>query len=83
MNYRYVLGKHYLDGEYGCRNCEHYIPNRYSCNLDKCIHGDKNKYIKPKKEKHKCENCKWSSYTGLSYVCMLPRCIPDLGKTKK
>lgn len=83
MKYRYVLGKHLLDGEFGCKKCQYYIPDRYSCKLDECIHGDKNKYIPPKKEVHPCEFCKWGSYTGLSYVCMLPRCIPGLGKAKK
>lgn len=32
----------------------------------------------PKKD-HKCYNCPWGTFTGLSYVCMLPRCIPNLG----
>jgi len=83
MKYRYVLGKHYLDGEYGCRKCAYYVPDRYSCKLDECMYGDKNKYIPPKEEKHKCDGCKWSSYTGLSYVCMLPKCMPELGNIKK
>lgn len=44
------------------------------------------------KDSSKCIQCKWSTYTGSKYFCILPRCIPNLedysgvdanGKTKK
>ena len=32
-----------------------------------------------KKEPHKCESCVWGTFTGVSYKCALPRCMPKLG----
>lgn len=34
---------------------------------------------KDKKKDHKCYRCSWSTWTGLSYKCALPRCMPNLG----
>jgi len=82
---RSIIRKHIETGYYGCLKCNFYIQETYRCKLDKCVHGDKNSFstYKNKKEIPKCEGCKWSSYSGLGYVCMLPRCLPDLGNTKK
>lgn len=30
---------------------------------------------------HKCNNCPWGTFTGLSYKCALPNCKPQLGKS--
>ena len=76
---RSIIGKHIEIGKYGCSKCRHYIPEHYSCLLDKCIHGDKNKYIPPKKKRHRCYRCPWGKDTGGTYFCMLPRCMPKLG----
>lgn len=35
--------------------------------------------MKGRKE-HKCFYCVWSSWTGIKYVCMQPRCIRNLEK---
>lgn len=83
MRLRSILGKHVEIGEYGCKKCEHYIPEHYSCVLDKCIHGDKNKYIAPKNQKDLCYRCPWGKKTGGAHFCMLPRCIPKLGNFGK
>ena len=32
-----------------------------------------------KKKSHKCEVCVWGTFTGVSYKCALPRCMPKLG----
>lgn len=32
-----------------------------------------------RKSKHKCDNCPWGTWTGLSIKCALPRCMPKLG----
>lgn len=31
------------------------------------------------RKKHKCDGCKWGTWTGTKYKCALPRCIPKLG----
>ncbi|MDR7856105.1 hypothetical protein [Tissierella sp.] len=42
---------------------------------NKCIY----KIKEEQRKSHKCEGCKWSTFTGIKYFCMLPRCIPNLG----
>ena len=32
------------------------------------------------KEKYKCKDCVWGTWTGLKYKCALPKCNPQLGK---
>lgn len=78
MKPRSIIGKHVELGEYGCKKCKHYLPEHYRCMVDKCVHGDKNKFIATK-VKNKCDGCKWSTWTGIKYFCMLPRCMPKLG----
>lgn len=57
-----------------CDKCQHSIPSVNSCVQDGCIYLPT--YIT---KKHKCEGCPWGTWTGLSYKCALPRCIPNLG----
>lgn len=82
MSLRSIFGKHKETSEYGCKKCNHYLPEHYACLLNECIHGDLNLIIALAKEKkHKCESCPWGTWTGLNYKCALPRCKPHLGKS--
>ena len=80
---RSIIGKHIEIGEYGCLKCKHYDSENYRCWLEKCIHGNKNEYIPPKKKKHRCQGCVWGKKTGGKIFCMLPRCMPKLGNFGK
>lgn len=48
---------------------------KVECKYKKCIY----KIKESKRKNHKCYRCSWSTWTGLKYKCVLPRCIPDLG----
>ncbi len=39
----------------------------------------KNITINSRRKEHRCYNCPWATWTGLSYKCALPRCMPKLG----
>lgn len=58
-----------------CKGCNFYYTAKGECILDVC----EDDYISPKNKKHKCNGCKWSTWTGIKYFCMLPRCMPKLG----
>lgn len=62
-----------------CSSCEHLLEgilnNIPSCKYDLCLFEIKEKQRKG----HKCKGCKWGTFTGLKYFCMLPRCMPELG----
>ena len=79
MKLRSIIGKHMEIGEFGCSNCKYYEPEHYSCRLPECIHGDKNLYSKSDKRVHRCKSCKWGTFNGTKYFCILPRCMPTLG----
>lgn len=54
-------------------------PSTHTASEKYALEAIKNITINSRKKKHKCEGCQWGSFTGLSYVCMLPRCMPSLG----
>lgn len=45
---------------------------------------EKIKDIKEKRVKaHKCNGCLWGKWTGVSYKCLLPRCMKGLGDFRR
>lgn len=66
-----------------CNQCEYnfallhddFDGTQVHCKYKKCVVQIKEK----KKKDHKCYGCHWSTWTGLSYKCALPRCMPKLG----
>ncbi len=67
----------------GCLKCEHCIPEVNSCACDSCIHGVQSWLAEENKIKsHKCYGCPWGTFvTNHKYLCMLPKCNRNLGKT--
>lgn len=62
--------------------CDKCIYSNYdnNCKLSRCEYRDD---YKEERKQHKCYRCTWSKWTGIKYVCSLPRCMPDLGNFKK
>lgn len=78
---RSIVGKHREEGKYGCLKCKHFSPSDCKCNVAECIHGEKNTYPQPEEVDHKCRACKWGTFAGTRYFCILPRCAPALGRS--
>lgn len=64
-----------------CNKCEYCMPRVDSCTQDGCVHGVSSWMMDEEDENksHKCEGCVWGTFTGVSYKCSLPRCMPKLG----
>lgn len=66
-----------------CNACEYnfaitdinYTGKEIRCKYQICLY----KIKEDKRRCHKCYNCPWGTWTGLSYKCALPRCMPKLG----
>jgi hypothetical protein len=61
-----------------CEECKYYfekLDGNFECRLAKCLF----KIKEEQRKGHKCEGCPWGTWTGLSYKCALPRCMPKLG----
>lgn len=43
------------------------------------LNAIKNITINSRRKNHRCYNCQWGTWTGSSYKCALPRCMPKLG----
>ena len=69
-----------------CKTCEYNLSNWDTGSVTKNDDVVNCKYqicpfkIKEERRKnHKCNGCKWGTFTGTKYFCILPRCIPKLG----
>lgn len=66
-----------------CNQCEYnfalldkeFDGTQVNCKYKKCVVEIKT----GKRKDHKCYGCHWSTWTGLKYKCVLPRCMPSLG----
>lgn len=59
-----------------CQECTYKIEHN-NCVLSRCIYDED--HIEEERKKHKCYGCAWGRWTGVKYVCGLPRCMPNLG----